>query len=146
MKVIFIKELRKQGKKGEIKEVSNGYAENFLIKNGYALPANNQNMKNLEHENKKQHQEDEKHKEEARTMKEKLEKITLEFKVKTGKDDRVFGSISPKQIKEELTNKNIKIDKKQIKLENNIISLGYHNVQIELYGKINATIKVHVVK
>lgn len=146
MQVIFIRDLRKQGKKGEIKEVKSGYAENFLIKQGYAIPLNQQNLRNLQHENKKIKEEDQKNKELALKEKEKLEKIELEFKVKTGKDDRVFGSISPKQIKEELLKKDIKVEKRQIKLDNNIVSLGYHKVKIELYKKVEAEIKVHVVK
>lgn len=146
MQVIFIKDLRKQEKKGEIKEVKSGYAENFLIKQGYAIPLNQQNLRNLQHENKKIKEEDQKNKELALKEKEKLEKIELEFKVKTGKDDRVFGSISPKQIKEELLKKDIKVEKRQIKLDNNIVSLGYHKVKIELYKKVEAEIKVHVVK
>ena len=146
MQVIFIKDLRKQGKKGEIKEVKSGYAENILIKQGYAIPLNQQNLRNLQHENKKIEEEDQKNKELALKEKEKLEKIELEFKVKTGKDDRVFGSISPKQIKEELLKKDIKVEKRQIKLDNNIVSLGYHKVKIELYKKVEAEIKVHVVK
>ena len=146
MQVIFIKDLRKQGKKGEIKEVKSGYAENFLIKQGYAIPLNQQNLRNLQHENKKIEEEDQKNKEIALKEKEKLEKIELEFKVKTGKDDRVFGRISPKQIKEELLKKDIKVEKRQIKLDNNIVSLGYHKVKIELYKKVEAEIKVHVVK
>ena len=146
MQVIFIKDLRKQGKKGEIKEVKYGYAENFLIKQGYTIPLNQQNLRNLQHENKKIEEEDQKNKELALKEKEKLEKIELEFKVKTGKDDRVFGSISPKQIKEELLKKDIKVEKRQIKLDNNIVSLGYHKVKIELYKKVEAEIKVHVVK
>ena len=146
MQVIFIRDLRKQGKKGEIKEVKSGYAENFLIKQGYAIPLNQPNLRNLQHENKKIEEEDQKNKELALKEKEKLEKIELEFKVKTGKDDRVFGSISPKQIKEELLKKDIKVEKRQIKLDNNIVSLGYHKVKIELYKKVEAEIKVHVVK
>lgn len=146
MQVIFIKDLRKQGKKGEIKEVKTGYAENFLIKKGYAIPLNQQNLRNLQHENKKLEEEEQKNKELALKEKEKLEKIELEFKVKTGKDDRIFGSISPKQIKEELLKKDIKVEKRQIKLDKNIVSLGYHKVKIELYKKVEAEIKVHVVK
>lgn len=146
MQVIFIKDLKKQGKKGEIKEVKDGYAQNFLIKNGYAIPVNQHNLNELDHQNKKQEQEDLKNKEEATKLKETLEKIELEFKVKTGKDDKVFGSISPKQIKEELEKKNFKIDKKQIEMIESISSLGYHNVKINLYGTIFAKVKVHVVK
>ncbi len=146
MQVIFIKDLKKQGKKGEIKTVKDGYAQNFLIKNGYAVPVNQHNLNELENQNKKQEQENQKNKEEALKLKEELEKIELEFIVKTGKDDKVFGSISPKQIKEQLELQGYKIDKKQIELIESISSLGYHNIKINLYGSIFAKLKVHVVK
>ena len=146
MQVIFIKDLRKQGKKGEIKTVKDGYAQNFLIKNGYAIPVNEHNLNELNNQNKKEEALDQKNKEEALSLKKELEKLELEFKVKTGNDDRVFGSISPKQIKEELDKKGYKIDKKQIEINNSIASLGYHNTKINLYGNIDATIKIHVIK
>lgn len=146
MEVIFIKDLRNQGKKGEIKKVKDGYAENFLIKKGYAVIKNKENLRKLENENALKARENEDNKNKALELKEKLDKLVLEFKVKTGEGDKVFGSISPKQIKEELKNKKINIEKTQIKLKNNISSLGFHNVEINLYGKINATVKVHVIK
>lgn len=146
MQVIFVKDLRKQGKKGEIKTVKDGYAQNFLIKNGYAIPVNEHNLNELNNQNKKEKALDEKNKEEANKLKDKLEKIELEFKVKTGASDKVFGSISPKQIKEELDKKGYKVDKKEIEIVNSISSLGYHNVIINLYGNISAKVKVHVIK
>ena len=146
MQVIFIKDLKKQGKKGEIKTVKDGYAQNFLIKNGYAIPVNEQNMNNLKHEKAREEKLHQDNRQQALKNKESLEKLILEFKVKTGKDDKVFGSISQKQIKEELTNKGWNIDKKQIDLETNITSLGYHDVKINLYADISAKVKVHVVK
>lgn len=146
MQVIFIKDLKKQGKKGEIKTVKDGYAQNYLIKNGYAIPVNEHNLNELNNQNKKIAAQDEENKVKATKLKEKLENTELEFKVKVGKDDKVFGSISPKQIKEELEKKNFKIEKKQIEMIESISSLGYHNVKINLYGAISANIKVHVVK
>ena len=146
MKFIFIKDLIKQGKKGEIKNVKDGYAQNFLIKNGYAIPVNEKNMNNLEHEKAREKKLDKENREEATKEKQKMEKENIEFKVKTGKDDKVFGSVSPKQIKEELEKKGYKIDKKQIEIKNSITTLGYHDVKINLYSDIYATIKVHVVK
>ena len=146
MQIIFVKDYKKQGRKGEIKEVKAGYAENFLIKNGYAVIATKENLRELAHEEKKLEKEDKINILEAEKVKIKLEKEVLEFIVKTGKDDRVFGSISQKQIKEELQKKGYKIDKKQIELTNNITSLGYHKVIIKLYNKVDATIKIHVVK
>ena len=146
MEVIFIKDLKNQGKKGQIKNVKDGYAENFLIKNGYAVKKTSENLKKLEHENAKRAELDEKNKQEAIKQKKELEKITVEFKVKTGAEDKVFGSISPKQIKDELENKGFKIEKNMIKLDNTISSLGFHEVKINLYPNITATIKVHVIK
>jgi len=146
MKVIFIKDLKKQGKKGEIKEVKDGYAENFLIKQGYAKIANNEGLRELERESKLEKKQYEQNLKEAKELKTKLDNTTIEFKVRTGDKDKVFGSISVKQIKDELTKKNFKIDKKQIEIENPITTLGFHHIKINLFQDVIAEIKVHVVK
>lgn len=146
MEVIFIKDLKNQGKKGQVKNVKDGYAENFLIKNGYAVKKTKENLLKLNQEQTKKAKEDAENKEEAKLLKEKLSKVTLEFKVKTGEGDRVFGSISIKQIKDELAKQGYKIEKSSIELTNNISSLGFHNVNINLYPEITAQIKVHVIK
>ena len=146
MEVIFIKDLKNQGKKGQIKNVKDGYAENFLIKNGYAVKKTKENLSKLNHELEKKKQEDENNKKKALLLKEKLSKVTLEFKVKTGEGDKVFGSISIKQIKDELLKEGYKIEKSQIDIPNPIASLGFHNVDINLYPEIIAKIKVHVIK
>ncbi len=146
MQVIFIKDLRKQGKKGDIKTVADGYAKNFLIKNGYAVPVNEKNMNNLQHEKAREEKQNQENRKLAEKLKKELEKEQLEFKVKTGKDDKVFGSISPKQIKEALEQKGYKIDKKQIELQSSITSLGYHKVIINLYSDIYAEVNIHVIK
>lgn len=145
MKVIFIKDLKGQGKKGEIKEVKDGYAKNFLIKNGYAIKETKESLKILDREKKAQKMEDEENRKEALQIKEKLEKEKLSFTVKTGEHDKVFGSISVKQIKDKLDEK-YKIDKKQIVIKNNISSLGFHEVEIHLYKDIIAKIKIEVKK
>lgn len=146
MEVIFIKDLRGQGKKGEIKEVKTGYAENFLIKNGYAVAKTKENLQILDNNNKKKAQEDKENRKKAEEIKAKIEKEVLEFKVKTGEGDKVFGSISLKQIKDELNKKGYSVEKSMIKYDNPIQSLGFHNVDINLYQDINTKIKVHVIK
>lgn len=146
MKVIFVKDLKKTAKKGEIKVVKDGYAENYLIKNGYAVFYNEKNVQNIKKENAKRQEEDNKLIEEATNIKKELEKLILVFKVKTGEHDRVFGSISPKQIKEELLKKGYKIDKREINLSTSLQSLGFHKVEINLYKDIKAEIKVQLVK
>jgi len=145
MKVIFLKDLKNQGKKGEIKEVKDGYAKNFLIKNGYAIKETKESLKILDRENKQAQELDEKNKKEAKELKQKLEQEKITFQVKTGKNDKVFGSISLKQIKDKLDEK-YKIDKKQIIINNPISSLGFHEVEIHLYKDIIAKIKIEVIK
>lgn len=146
MKVIFIKDLKGQGKKGDIKEVKDGYGQNFLIKKGYAKLFNEKNYNELELQKKQEKKQDDLKRSEALKLKEKLEKTNLLFKVKTGEGDKVFGSVSQKQIKEALENKGFKISKTQIEMEHNLTSLGFSNVTIRLYKDIVATIRVQLAK
>lgn len=144
MKVIFIKDVKGQGKKNEIKEVKDGYAMNFLIKGGYAIQANQSNLKNFEKQRETEKLEESLLIKEMESLKQKLEKETLKFSVKTGSKDKMFGTISVKQIKEELTKLGYNIDKTKIKVTSPITSLGFHNIQIELHKEVIATIKVQV--
>jgi len=146
MKVIFIKNLRGQGKIGEIKEVKDGYAQNYLIKNGYAQMLTEKTKASYDRKVARDAKEDEAKREEAKKLAEKLEKKSFLFKVKTGEGDKVFGSVSPKQIKEELTKQGFTVDKKQIELDHNLTSLGFHNVNIRLYKDVVALIKVQLTK
>ena len=146
MKVIFIKDLRKQGKKGEIKEFKDGYANNFLIKNGYAKRLTEESLGEYNRQKQKEQELHKVYRKEAEMLKKDLAKITLTFKVKTGKDDRVFGSVSAKQIKDALTEKGFKIDKKDIDLDYNITSLGFHNIKINIYKDIIAEIRIKLEK
>ncbi len=146
MKVIFIKNLRGQGKVGEIKEVKDGYAQNFLIRNGYAQALTEKNLTKHQQMVRNQEKEDARLTDDAKKVKENLEKKTFIFKVKTGEGDRVFGSVSPKQIKDELEKNGFSIDKKQIELDHNLSSLGYHDVSIRLYKEVIAKIKVQLTK
>lgn len=146
MEVIFIKDLKNQGKKGEVKKVKDGYAENFLIKNGYAVIKNKENMSKLEKEKKEKAASDAKNKKEAEELKKELDKLVLEFKVKTGEGDKVFGSVSIKQVKDALVKEGYKIEKSQIELTTAMASLGFHRIDINLYPGVKATIKAHIVK
>lgn len=144
MEVIFVKDLKGQGKKGDIKLVKDGYATNFLIKNGIAVAKTSTNLHNLEIAKKQEMAKNLENRKKAEDIKKTLEGLTLEFKVKTGEHDRVFGSISVKQIKQKLEDYNI--DKNMIDMKTPLSSLGYHNVSINLYKDIKANVKVLLFK
>lgn len=146
MKVIFIKDVKGQGKINEIKEVKDGYGKNFLIKNGYAKPATQNNINQLSKQINENRLEETLFIKEMEDLKTKLEKEEFVFKASTGKQDMMFGKISTKQIKSAMNEKGYNIEKTQIKLENPITSLGYHYVDIELHKKVVAKIKIKVTK
>lgn len=146
MKVIFLKDVKGQGKKNEIKEVSDGYATNFLIKKGYAVKATDSNVFKVSKEVSEQKLEENLHIKELKDVKKRLELEKIEFKVDTGEQDRMFGTISTKQIKQEINNLGYKIEKQAIKMDHPISTLGIHNVDIELHKQVIATIKVKVSK
>lgn len=146
MKVIFIKDLKKQGKKGDIKEVKDGYAENFLIKQGYAIVANEGNMKQYNTSLEKSKQALQEQILKCQSIAQELEKITVKIPVKTGKEDRVFGSISTKQIVTELKKLGFDIDKTMVKIEQPLSSLGTHIVLVELHKEVIAKLKVKLTK
>ena len=144
MKVIFIKDLKKQGKVNEIKEVSDGYATNYLIKNGYAVKYTKTSSNILNQDIKKKEQEEKENIKKAEELKKKLEALSISFKVSSNKG-KVFGSISSKQIGEELNKKGIKIDKKQISAQN-LNTLGVHEVEINLHKKVIAKLRVQLIE
>ena len=146
MKVIFLKDLRGQGKKDEIKEVKDGYAENFLIKNGYAIKYTSKSNEILNKQIEKRNQDEKDLIKECEIIKKELEKSEISFKVKTGKDGKVFGSISSKQISEELSKKGYKIDKKKIIIIDQVNTLGTTIVDINLHNKVVAKLKVKLIK
>ena len=146
MKLIFIKDLKGQGKKGEIKEVKDGYGMIFLIKNGYAVLANDSNLKHFNTQKNKELLEESLCIKECEKLKEQLEKLKINIKVKVGKEDKVFGSVSTKQIVTELKKLNFNIDKNKIKLTSPLSSLGTHFVTVELHKKVIANLKINLVK
>lgn len=144
MKVILLTDVKKQGKKDDIINVSDGYAENFLFKNKLAVPYNTQNKNKLDREIKSREDQEQENIAKANELKNKLSSVTIKFKAKCGKDGRMFGSISNKQIEEELKKLGYNIDKKLIECDHNIDSLGVHIVDINLHKKVKAHINVSV--
>ena len=146
MKVILLKDVKKQGKKDDIIEVSDGYGLNYLIKNGLAVAATKTSTKILSQELDLRKQEEEKLIEEMQAMRDKIIRENITFKVKTGAKDKVFGNISSKQIAEYLNKMGYKVDKKQIQIDSPLDTLGTHNVTVELYKKVRFNIRVNLVK
>lgn len=145
MRVILLEDVKKQGKKGQTINVKDGYG-NYLITNNLAVLETKGSKAVLDKQNKDAKEASDKLIKECQELKDKLAKITLDFKVKTGKGDQVFGSISTKQIVSELKNKGIDIDKRKIKIDVPINTLGITEVTIELHKEVIAKLKVHLLK
>ena len=145
MKVIFLKDVKGKGKKGEVKNVADGYAHNFLFKKGLAVEATPANLSALKARKEKEEKLAQEELQEAKNLKEKLEKMTVELTAKAGEGGRLFGSITSKQIAEKLQKShNIKIDKRKIEMDDPIRSLGYTKVPVKLHPEVTATLNVHV--
>lgn len=142
MKIILLENVKGTGKKDEIKEVKDGFG-NFLIKSKKAVSYSEKSKEVLKTQLENKKEEEDRIYKEALELKSKLEKTKLTFKVKTGVQDKVFGSISSKQISEELKKKNLNVDKKIIDAEN-INSLGMHLVKIKLHKKVTAKLNVEL--
>ena len=145
MKVILTQDVKNVGKKGDIVNVADGYGQNFLIKNKLAVLATEHGKEIVAHNKEQERLQDLENKKKAEELKETLENITLEFALSSGKDGKTFGSVSTKNVAEELLKTHdIKIDKRKFINARPIQALGYTNLKIELYKDVIATIKVHL--
>ena len=144
MKVIFLKDVKGSGKKGEIKDVSDGYAKNFLLKNKLVVIADNKSLS----ENKIQNQAKDFHKqvekEEAMALAEKIKNRTVVLEVKCGENGKLFGSVTSKEIASELEKKNTKIDKRKIEIDGNIKSAGIYQCVAKIYPEITAKFNLEI--
>ena len=146
MKVIFTQDVRGKGKRGEVKNMADGYA-NFLIKSGKAKQADAAAMSQLRAQQKDEAKKEAEILAEAKALKEKLEsgKYVVELKAKAGEDGRLFGSVTSKQISQALQKQyDIKIDKRKMELAQPIRSMGYVNVPVKLHNEVSAKIRVHI--
>ena len=145
MKVILLSDVSKVGKKGEIVEVADGYARNYLIARRLAVQATQKSLEILDEQKVQQKLNEKEMESQARQTVEKLKPILLQFTVKSGKDGRVFGSVSTKQIVQQLQQKyDIHIDKRKILDTAPIQSLGVTQVRVELYRGVIGTTRVQV--
>lgn len=145
MKVILTKDVKAQGKKGDLINVSDGYANNFLIPKGLAVLATAQALNELEGKKGAEQYRKNMEEQKAENIKERLKDIKISLKAKAGKEGKLFGSITSKDIADELKKQyNITVDKRKIDLPDGIKTCGIREVNVTLYPKIVGTFKVEV--
>lgn len=145
MKVILLKDVKGTGKKGEIKEVSDGYATNFLLKKKLAVIANNTAVKELDEKKKSQEIKAQKEYEAALELGKKMEELSVTIYSKSGDGGRLFGSITSKDIAEQIKKQhNIEVDKRKISLDEPIRVLGSRFVDIKIHQKVTTKMRVDV--
>ena len=144
MKVVLLKDVKGTGKKGDIKEVADGYASNYLFKNNLAKRADNTAL----NENQGQKIAQKFHKQEeiktAQALAKEIEGKVVTLKIKCGANGKMFGSVTSKEISEALSQINITLDKKKIELKETIKTLGVYKVTAKVYPEITATFSVDV--
>lgn len=146
MKLILKENMTKIGNIGDIVEVSDGFARNFLIPKEKAILFTEGNFKQIKYLKKKDLEKREKELIEARELAEKINQISLQVKVKAGKEGKLFGSVTSKEIAEMiLQENNIELDRKKINLKEPLKKLGIHKISVNLYKEVNAQIKVNLI-
>lgn len=145
MKVILKEDVKALGKKGEIVEVSDGYARNFILKKGKGVEASAGNLNDLKLKKANEDKVAKEQYEAAQALGKQVEAGEIKVSIKTGEGGKAFGSISSKEIAEEVkTQMGLDIDKKKIQLKETIKTLGTHQVPVKLHPKVTASLKVTV--
>lgn len=145
MKVILLQDVKGTGKKGELKEVSEGYGRNYLLPRKMAVEATSGNVNSLNEQKRLDEVKKTQILEEAKKLSEKIEALQVILFAKPGKDGRLFGAISTKQIVEALKKQHqIMIDKKKLLVDDAIRTLGVTKVPVKLHSEVTATLTVHV--
>ncbi len=145
MKVILIQDLKPHGKKGDLVEVSDGYAKNFAIPKKYAIEATKSAMNERDQRIAKENKRIAELKAEAQKLYDALNKSMIEVKVKCG-DGKMYGSVTAGDISQNLADKGFTVDKKNIKIKEPIKALGVYNIDVWCYANLSASLKIEVVK
>lgn len=146
MKIILRENLENLGEIGDVVEVKNGYARNYLIPRKLAYEANTRNLNQLEAQKKQLDRKIEKDKLHAEKLREGLEKVSLTIQMKVGEDEKLFGSVTTQMIADELKEKGFDIDRKKIVIPEPIKALGIYTVEMKLHKDVEAKVKVWTVR
>jgi len=146
MKVILRQDHSQLGKIGEVVEVKDGYARNYLIPRNIAYEATPSNLRMLEEEKKQHSRRLDKERISSEALSQRLAGTSLTIKMKVGEEDKLFGSVTSQMIAEALDEKGISLDKRWIDLEEPIKALGIYDVNVKLPGSVNGVVKVWVVR
>ena len=145
MKVILKEDVKSLGKKGQVVEVSDGYARNFTLKKGKGVEATSKNLNDLKLQKANEDKIAQENYEAAQELGKKIEAGQIQVSIKTGEGGKAFGSVSSKEIAEEAKSQlGLDIDKKKIQLKETIKTLGTHNVPVKLHPKVTVELKVVV--
>lgn len=146
MKVILREDVEKLGKIGEIVDIADGYGRNYLLPRGLAVMASTKNVKELEHQKRLIQARQEKKKQESQDLSKKLQSISCTITRKAGDEDKLFGSVTARDIEDVLKEEGVVVDRRSILLEEPIKQLGVYTVSIQLHPEVTGSIKVWVVK
>lgn len=146
MRVILKQEVPNLGDAGDIVNVKAGYGRNYLIPRGLAMPANEGSLKQLEHQQRLADAIRKKQLDSANAVSEQLAKTSVTIRREAGEDDRLFGSVTNRDIVEALAAEGVQVDRKAVQLEDHIRSLGLFQVPVRLHREVTATVKVYVMK
>ena len=146
MKLILREDVENLGKIGEIVEVAGGYGRNYLLPRGLAVKASTKNLKEQEHQKKLIQARMDRQKKDAQEMAGSLDSVSCTITRKTGEDEKLYGSVTSRDIEEALREEGVSIDRKRIVLEEPIKKLGVYTVPVKLHTDVTGNIKVWVVK
>jgi large subunit ribosomal protein L9 len=146
MKVILRKNFNQLGQIGDLVNVKEGFARNFLFPRQIALIANESNVKALEEEKRQASKKETKNIENAKKLSAELETVSVTIPVTVGEEEKLFGSVTPKMISDALKEKNYDIDHRKIEIKEPIKTLGIYEVKIKIYGEVTASVKTWVVR
>jgi large subunit ribosomal protein L9 len=146
MKVILLDDVTSVGRRGDVRDVSDGYARNFLIPKRLALSASAGNLKNLDHIKKQQEAKADRVKEDAEALRRRIEALSYEERRQSSEEGKLFGSVTSQDIAEFLDKRGIKVERRRIHLDEPIKTLGETSVPIRLHQDVTAQFKVSVVR